>query len=68
MEWNGVEWILVEDALWSFWVILAPCWGRKSVNRFLGSGSRVAYLKVIPLEASFSCASDGAIDKPHGIK
>ena len=22
MEWNGVEWILVEDAFWSFWVIL----------------------------------------------
>ena len=22
MEWNGVEWILVEDALWSFWVVL----------------------------------------------
>ena len=22
MEWNGVEWILVEDVLWSFLVIL----------------------------------------------
>ena len=22
MEWNGVEWILVDDAFWSFFVIL----------------------------------------------
>ena len=29
---------------------------------------KVAHLKAIPLEASFSCASDGAIDKPHGVK
>ena len=38
------------------------------IRLFWNSGSRVAYLEVIPLEASFSCASDGAIDKPHGVK
>ena len=32
------------------------------------SGSRVAYLKVIPLEASFSGASDDAIDKLHVVQ
>ena len=32
------------------------------------SGSRVAYLKVLSSEASFCRASDGAIDKPRGIK
>ena len=42
---------------------------QSSVNRLLlGSGSRVAYLKIISLEASFSCESDGAIDKPHSVK
>ena len=40
-----------------------------SVNQlFWGSGSRVSYLKIIPLEASFSCASDGAIDKLQSVK
>jgi len=41
----------------------------KSLKRLLwGSGSSVAYWKIIPLEASYPCASDGAIDKPHGGK
>ena len=39
-----------------------------SVSRvFCGSGSRVAYLKTISLEASFSYASDGAIDKLQSV-
>ena len=41
----------------------------KSLKRLLwGSGSSVAYWKIIPLEASHSCASDGAIGEPHGGK
>ena len=38
-----------------------------SKSVFLGYGSRVACLKTILSEVSFSCASDGAIDQPHGI-
>ena len=49
--------------------ILVNFFGANSINRlFVGSGSRVAYLKIISSEASFSCASDGAIDKPRGGK
>ena len=32
MEWNGVEWILLEDALWSFWVVLVT-FGRFGVKK-----------------------------------
>ena len=40
----------------------------KSLKRLLwGSGSSVAYWKIIPLEPFCSCASDSAIDKPYGV-
>ena len=55
MEWNGVEWILVEDALWSFWVVLgrfAQFWsflGQKNViffSRSLRSGQKPEIRKI----------------------